>query len=278
MTLAEHHELLGTGETDRNASCSDVGSRYSALVPLSYERSERSESFTKLLNGLPNGSAITFCVDQLDGLWPSDFADATDHYTRMQRVAEACHCSFHINEKTGIATFSKILLSESALRAIVRVSRVPATTALSTSVITVKKRQASRFASLVVVAMALCGAATAVLWKAASQETILPRQSTMSVIAPEKPASTDSPPQSDSTGHGQPEIRVTTVGATSLGNDASLGELRAPERLHQVEAGKAAGAQRQTVPKQQLGARSNRNSAQNSPGELLFRPWWYSWR
>jgi hypothetical protein len=258
MTLAEHHELLGTGETDRNASCSDVGSRYSALVPLSYERSERSESFTKLLNGLPNGSAITFCVDQLDGLWPSDFADATDHYTRMQRVAEACHCSFHINEKTGIATFSKILLSESALRAIVRVSRVPATTALSTSVITVKKRQASRFASLVVVAMALCGAATAVLWKAASQETILPRQSAMSVIAPEN--------------------RVTTVGATSMGNDASLGELRAPERLHQVEAGKAAGAQRQTVPKQQLGARSNRNSAQNSPGELLFRPWWYSWR
>jgi hypothetical protein len=154
MTLAEHHELPGAGETDRNTSWSDVASRYSALTPLS---NESLESITKLLKGLPTSSAIMFCVDQLGALWPRDFADATDDYTRMQRVAECCHCSFHINEKTRTATFTKIPLSENALRGIVRVSQVPAMTGLNRSVITVKRRLSSHFASLVVVAIAFCG-------------------------------------------------------------------------------------------------------------------------
>src|ERR1700751_464708 len=156
MTLAEHHELPGAGETDRNTSWSDVASRYSALTPLSYES---LESITKLLKGLPTSSAIMFCVDQLGALWPRDFADATDDYTRMQRVAECCHCSFHINEKTRTATFTKIPLSENALRGIVRVSQVPTMTGLNRSVITVKRRPSSHFASLIVVALAFCGAA-----------------------------------------------------------------------------------------------------------------------
>jgi hypothetical protein len=282
MTLAEHHELPGAGVTDRNTSWSDVASRYSALTPLS---NESLESITKLLKGLPTSSAIMFCVDQLGALWPRDFADATDDYTRMQRVAECCHCSFHINEKTRTATFTKIPLSENALRGIVRVSQVPAMTNLNRSVITVNRRPSSHFASLVVVAIAFCGAATAaVLWRAAS-----PGESATSVVAfvaSEKLALADSPPQSDSTGHGQAEIRVTTLGATSLSNDAqrSLGEVRAPDRFHRVDAGKdpaagkAEGGQSQTVAKRQLAARSSRTSAKNSPDALLFRPWWYSWR
>ena len=274
MTLAQHHELPGAGETDPNTSCSDAGGRYSALSPLSYEM---SESITKLLNGLPNGSAITFCFDQLGALGPISFADATDHYTHMERVAETCRCSFHIDEKTRNATFTKIPLSESALRGTARVSYVPGITGLSRSVITVNKRTSSHFASLVVVAIALCGPAAAVLWNAAS-----PRQSATSVVAsvaPEKLASADLPPQTDFTGHGQPAIRVTTVGTISLGNDPqrSFGQSRAPDRSHQAEpaAGKATRAQSETVPKQQLGVRSNRNSAQNSSDALLFRPWWY---
>ena len=248
-----------------------------SFSPLSYEM---SESITKLLNGLPNGSAITFCFDQLGALGPISFADATDHYTHMQRVAETCRCSFHIDEKTRNATFTKIPLIRKRVawnrsRFLCARDNWP-----SRSVITVNKRTSSHFASLVVVAIALCGPAAAVLWNAAS-----PRQSATSVVAsvaPEKLASADSPPRLTLRGHGQPAIRVTTVGTISLGNDPqrSFGQSRAPDRFHQAEpaAGKATRAQSETVPKQQLGVRSNRNSAQNSSDALLFRPWWYSWR
>jgi len=267
----------------------DVGSRCSALAPVSAE--EETESIRKLLKEIPNGSAITFGADQLGALCPNNFAYQRDDYTRVvQRLANACHCVIDINVNARTATFTKALLSESALRSgIARVSQAPAAI-LSESIITAKNRPIPRLVSAVVLTIALCGAAAAaVLWKAGGQQTLLAGQSATKVVASVSPTSlvsADSAPQSGSTGHDQPENRVTRVGATSLPADTrkSSPELRAPDKSPSIgpsKEAKAAEATRvsnQKVAKHQLAAPSNRNSVGNSADTILFKPWWYSWR
>ena len=268
----------------------DVGSRCSALTPVSAE--EETESITKLLKEIPNGSAITFDADQLGALYPNNFAYQRHDYTRVQRLANACDCVFDINLNVRTATFTKALLSESALRSgIAPISQAPAATVLSASVITAKNWPLSRIASVVVVTMALCGAtATAVLWKAGGHQSLQPRPSAVNVVADASPAtlsSADSPPQSGLTGHDQLQKRATRVDAGSRRADTqnSSLELRAPDKPSHIEPSNDAKATKkirvpnQKVAKHQLAAGSSRNSVENSADAfLLLRPWWYSWQ
>jgi hypothetical protein len=209
---------------------------------------EGAEVLTNVLDAVPNGSTISFSADQLGRLLSADgpILPATEAYARVKHLAQACDCSFTLEEKAGTGTFTKdvpegaistgfahpsdgpeaIRKTVELLRSLSNQFAGPTPNAGPPIAATMTHTNTVRVALL---AIALCGATgAAVIWTVAgpkNPDMSAPSQSGTNFTAYDSPAtvaSADQPPESDTIGHDEPvshqpiATSPTRAGAASL--------------------------------------------------------------